>query len=408
MKPVPARKAGHHSARAVVPLDAGSVLTDLQEALHRGASGPAVKSHVKRVVAQAGLSRDTALPCQPEVARFLKRLGWVGPHAQLSRISKAYADFIAEAARSHGMGALASSLYLRLHAGGGLIEGLLPVCGETPECSRCPSFAYCAHASKSGETADELHRRKEALESGRGEELADEDLLAILWQGGAVEPSAVVTARQLLARAENQPARPDHGSGDPPEELSIAALEAIAQGRQPEDLAGAGLRGLLALDALELRRRVGGNEDDRLRLLAGAEICRRWARGKMQTGRPILKAKDLFEVFHLLLRDSTRENFYVGLLDNKHRLFQALRISEGTINTAPIHPREAFAPAVRAQATAVVFIHNHPSGDPAPSREDIAVTKRLKQASELLGIAVLDHVIIGDGRYFSFAEAGKL
>lgn len=399
-------------ARRSAPLDAGSVVNDLQRAWHAGPAAAAVKLGVRRVVAQAGVARDQALPCDPEVARFLKRLGWMPPHAQRRQMLKAYADFVAEAARRRGIDALSTSLYLRIQAAGGVIDGVAPLCGETPDCPRCPCVGYCAYATRSGETADELHRRKEALEAGRGEELADEDLLAILWTGDAVGPGDVTAARQLLASAD--PGSDAPTDGRPPRDLGVSALEALAAGHPgPAGDTGAGLRGLVALEPLELRRRLGrsgagGRPDARLRLLAGAEICRRWARSQVQTGRQILKAADLFDIFHLLLRDHARENFYVGMLDNKHRLFQAVRVSEGTLNTAPIHPREVFAPAVRAQANAVVFVHNHPSGDPAPSREDLAVTRRLNEAAELLGIRILDHVIIGDGRYYSFAESGKL
>jgi len=83
-------------------------------------------------------------------------------------------------------------------------------------------------------------------------------------------------------------------------------------------------------------------------------------------------------------------------------------VSEGSLNQSIVHPREVFAPAVRESAAAVIFVHNHPSGDPSPSREDREITRRLKEAGELLGIRVLDHVIVGDGSYYSFTESGVL
>lgn len=83
-------------------------------------------------------------------------------------------------------------------------------------------------------------------------------------------------------------------------------------------------------------------------------------------------------------------------------------ISEGSLTSSIVHPREVFMPAVRDSAGAVVFVHNHPSGDPRPSEEDIAVTRRLSQAAEVIGIPILDHLIIGDGEYSSFKEAGLL
>ena len=96
------------------------------------------------------------------------------------------------------------------------------------------------------------------------------------------------------------------------------------------------------------------------------------------------------------------------MLDAKNRMFRDCRISEGTLTQSLIHPREAFTDAVRESAASVIFVHNHPSGDPSPSREDISVTERLVQAGEIVGIKVLDHIIIGDGKYTSMMETGYI
>lgn len=103
-----------------------------------------------------------------------------------------------------------------------------------------------------------------------------------------------------------------------------------------------------------------------------------------------------------------KELFICLLLDAKNRLIKDVRISEGTLTNSLIHPREAFKEAIRESAASVIFVHNHPSGDPAPSRDDIAVTERLKKAGEVIGIAALDHIIIGDGSYVSLKEKGIL
>jgi DNA repair protein RadC len=94
------------------------------------------------------------------------------------------------------------------------------------------------------------------------------------------------------------------------------------------------------------------------------------------------------------------------LLDTKNRLIKEVKVSEGTLTNSLIHPREAFREAIRESAAAVLFVHNHPSGDPEPSRDDIAVTERLKATGDIVGIKVLDHVIIGDGKYVSLREKG--
>lgn len=108
------------------------------------------------------------------------------------------------------------------------------------------------------------------------------------------------------------------------------------------------------------------------------------------------------------LRHELREHFCVVMLDTKNKVLGVEDISIGSLNTSLVHPREVFRPAIRKASAGIVLIHNHPSGDPLPSREDIDVTKRLLEAGKLLGIEVLDHVIIGDGRYVSFREKGLM
>jgi DNA repair protein RadC len=94
----------------------------------------------------------------------------------------------------------------------------------------------------------------------------------------------------------------------------------------------------------------------------------------------------------------------VLLLDGKHRLVRRQRVSEGTLTSSLVHPREVFGPAVREAAAAVIVAHNHPSGDPEPSGEDLAVTRRLIEAGRILGVPVLDHVVIGDGAFVSIRD----
>jgi DNA repair protein RadC len=129
---------------------------------------------------------------------------------------------------------------------------------------------------------------------------------------------------------------------------------------------------------------------------------------RMRPGVLFANPRQIFEHFHGVLRDRKREMFLVVLLDARHRILREEIVSEGSLTSSIVHPREVFLPAVRESAGAVVFVHNHPSGDPRPSEEDVAVTRRLVDASELLGIRVLDHVIVGDGSYASFKEEGLL
>jgi DNA repair protein RadC len=95
------------------------------------------------------------------------------------------------------------------------------------------------------------------------------------------------------------------------------------------------------------------------------------------------------------LGDKNKEHFYALLLDTKNRIISEQLISVGTLNASLIHPREVFNPAIKASANAIILVHNHPSGDCKPSKEDISVTKTLNEAGELIGIKVLDHVVVG-------------
>ena len=109
------------------------------------------------------------------------------------------------------------------------------------------------------------------------------------------------------------------------------------------------------------------------------------------------------------LPDADREHFVVILLDQKHGVIGINTVSIGSLTASIVKPREVFKPAILANAAAIICGHNHPSGDPQPSREDRAITTKLVDAGKLLGIEVLDHVIIGaEGRYFSFGDAGLL
>ena len=109
-----------------------------------------------------------------------------------------------------------------------------------------------------------------------------------------------------------------------------------------------------------------------------------------------------------LLHDEPAEVFAILCLSTKHRVIAYHEVSRGTLDTTLVHPREVFKAALLANAAAILLTHNHPSGDPAPSPDDMALTRRLTDAGKLLGVDVLDHIVIGDGRYVSFRERGWL
>jgi DNA repair protein RadC len=166
------------------------------------------------------------------------------------------------------------------------------------------------------------------------------------------------------------------------------------------------LRAVVGAGGAELAGLRGVGRARAAKLLAAGELARRVSSARLDPGAQVTCSADVQAHFGPLLADEMREVFYALLLDTKNRLISKVRISEGSLGASLVHPREAFRPAVREAAASVLFLHNHPSGDPAPSPEDRRVTDRLKRAGELLGIPVLDHVVVGREKYYSFADSG--
>jgi DNA repair protein RadC len=167
-----------------------------------------------------------------------------------------------------------------------------------------------------------------------------------------------------------------------------------------------GLQGLERQAARELCAIPGIGPAKAAAIKAALEIGKRAIAAPLTTGQRINSSQDIFRHYRPLMRGLRREIFKVILLDGKNTIIKDVTISEGSLTLSVVHPREAFVPAVRESAAAVIFLHNHPSGDPAASTEDRALTERLVAVGELLGIRVLDHVIIGDRQYVSFADQG--
>lgn len=143
-------------------------------------------------------------------------------------------------------------------------------------------------------------------------------------------------------------------------------------------------------------------------LLALGELSRRISASRLPPGARFTTSREVFLHYHEALRDQKKEVFLTLMLDSKNRVLREQRVSEGSLNASIVHPREVFQPVIRESAAAVLFVHNHPSGDPTPSREDLQLTTRLRDAGALMGVRVLDHIIIGNGRYVSLADEGLL
>ncbi|TAL15884.1 JAB domain-containing protein [bacterium] len=179
---------------------------------------------------------------------------------------------------------------------------------------------------------------------------------------------------------------------------------AVDVGRDLWKLGGESWEGLLKLTAAEIAAVKGMGLAKAASILASLEISRRVGDIPLRNGSAIADGRDVYRHFAGKLSYLEKENFYCLLLDTKNRVLREERISEGTLNESLVHPREAFRAAVREGAAGVVFVHNHPSGDPSPSREDVELTSRLMEAGKLLGIRFLDHVIVARSGYYSFAK----
>jgi DNA repair protein RadC len=214
-------------------------------------------------------------------------------------------------------------------------------------------------------------RPRERLLREGPDALSDAQLLAILLRVGRLNSSAVDVAMDLLRQMD-------------------------------------GLQGLANRGVEELCRIPGIGPAKTAQLKAAIELGKRVLAKPLSTGAQIASSMDLFRHYYPLLRDLRHEVFKIVLMDAKHAIIRDATVSEGSLTLSIVHPREVFNLAVRESAAAVIFAHNHPSGDPTPSEEDRALTERLVEAGELLGIQVLDHLIIGDNDYVSFADRGWL
>jgi DNA repair protein RadC len=202
------------------------------------------------------------------------------------------------------------------------------------------------------------------------------------------------------------------GLGD--NELLAIVIGSGSRGRGALDLANvvlatfAGLPGLTRTSHDELQRVPGVGRARAAQILAAIELGRRTLLRSALARRRVASARDAALVLIPEFGAGRVEHFGVMLLDTKHRIVKTTLLSVGTLDASVAHPREIFRAAASADAAALVLFHNHPSGDPTPSQEDVDLTRRMTAAGEIMGIPVVDHVILADTRYFSFRDAKML
>ena len=215
-------------------------------------------------------------------------------------------------------------------------------------------------------------RPRERLVALGASALSSAELLALLVGAGTTGGSALQVGQALLA-----------GAGGSLRRMAMQPVAALTA------TTGVGMvRAVTVHAALELGRRLSCEERD--------------------DGAPVRSPRDVARLFAPRLEDLPVEEFHVAVLDAQHRLERDVTITRGILTSSLVHPREVFREAIAERAAALILVHNHPSGDPTPSADDRLVTEQLVAAGKLLDIPVHDHVIIGRGRYTSFAEAGLL
>ncbi|MBM7854532.1 DNA repair protein RadC [Desulfohalotomaculum tongense] len=220
------------------------------------------------------------------------------------------------------------------------------------------------------ELPKELRPRERLLARGAAA-LSNIELLAILLRTGTNKTSAVDLAGRLFAEFKDLTG------------LMEAAVEELAS-----------IKGVGPVKAVQIK--------------AALELGKRLAFSPAAKRVAIRSPDDAAALVMEDMRRLDREHFCALLLNTKNQVLSVETISVGTLNSSVVHPRELFKAAIKKSSAAVILLHNHPSGDPAPSREDIAITKRIVKSGEILGISVLDHLIIGDNRFISLKSEGVI
>lgn len=234
----------------------------------------------------------------------------------------------------------------------------IPLCTEAVVCKKCPLAATCRFLVTKI-NPDRTRVCVNAIKTGDSKDLSQEDLLLLLvgesWNGTDFQ-------QRLLNNF------PDIG------------LPLAAETKSPVD------------------------EEMLVKMLGIKELVASINQQPADPPEAFTCAAEIFNYFKHTLGQESQEFFYTVILDNKHRIISKRLISLGTLNQSLVHPREVFAPAIQLRAAAIILVHNHPSGDPTPSNQDIAITQRLQDVGEIVGIKVLDHVIIGSQDFFSFVD----
>lgn len=214
-------------------------------------------------------------------------------------------------------------------------------------------------------------RPRERMMQYGAQALSNAELLAILLRTGTYQESAVSLAQRVLSQA-------------------------------------GGLRNLVDISLQQLTGIKGIGSAKGLQIQAGIELGRRLARSSMQETVTVRSPQDVANLLMEELRYLNKEHFVCLFLNTKNHVIGQETLSMGSLNASIVHPREVFRAAIKRSSASIVCVHNHPSGDPTPSSEDIQMTQRLVEAGDIVGIEVLDHIVIGDRKFVSLKEQGLM
>ncbi|MDF2961923.1 MAG: repair protein RadC [Paenibacillus sp.] len=214
-------------------------------------------------------------------------------------------------------------------------------------------------------------RPRERMMQYGAQALSNAELLAILLRTGTYQESAVHLAQRMLSQS-------------------------------------GGLRSLVDMSLEQLTEIKGIGEAKGLQIQAGIELGRRLARTSMKDTVTVRSPKDAADLLMEDLRYLQKEHFVCLFLNTKNHVIGQETLSMGSLNASIVHPREVFRAAIKRSSAAIICAHNHPSGDPTPSSEDIQMTQRLVEAGDIVGIDVLDHIVIGDQKFVSLKEQGLM
>ena len=206
------------------------------------------------------------------------------------------------------------------------------------------------------------------------EALSDAELLAVILRTGVRGTSSLKLSEEILQLSRSEP----------------------------------GLNGLFHLTAGELLQLKGVGRVKTAQIRCIVELSRRMARTG-QNSRQTFRDPEAVAAYYMeTLRHLERECVYCVMLDTRNRMIAEEEISRGTVNASVVSPREVFVTALKHRAVQIILVHNHPSGNPAPSSDDISSTSKIIETGKMIGIRLLDHIIIGDRKYFSFKEEGMI